>query len=579
MAKVTLNDPATLDSSVLALMAANNAAIETAMEKTLSRDGTSPNEMEADLDMDGHQILNLPEPSASTDVVRKIDLDEAVEALEKLIAEGGGELFGVPDGGTDGQVLAKASNTDGDTEWITVSGTGSVTSVAQTVPTGFQVSGSPITGAGTLAINYQSGYQGYTSTEASKLSGIEDLADVTDTANVTAAGALMDSEVTNLAAVKAFDPSAYATAGHDHAGVYQPLDSDLTAWAAVNPSSYSTTAQIAAAYQPLDSDLTSWAGVTRASGFDTFVATPSSANLASLVSDETGTGSLVLATGPTFASATNNVPAANFTNSADSAFIQAAAFRSTTATPAAADQLYTSYFLPDDAATQIEYGRVGARIVSPTSSGSAQEGELIFSVRAAGNTVARTRIINTGLVPHSNDLIALGSSSLNWSDLFLASGGVINFNNGDAVITHSTGVINVSTGTLQQGGSPVTTKAMVPGAITMNIDGGGSAITTGLKGYVTVPYGMTITSWTLLADVSGSIVIDVWKDTYANYPPLVADTITASAKPTLSSAIKNTSSTLTGWTTTVTAGDVLAFNVDSASTVTKVTLLIQGTRT
>jgi hypothetical protein len=37
-----------------------------------------------------------------------------------------------------------------------------------------------------------------------------------NTANVTAAGALMDSEVTNLAAVKAFDPDDYATAAHTH---------------------------------------------------------------------------------------------------------------------------------------------------------------------------------------------------------------------------------------------------------------------------------------------------------------------------------------------------------------------------
>jgi hypothetical protein len=44
------------------------------------------------------------------------------------------------------------------------------------------------------------------------LINVEDGADVTDTANVTAAGALMDSEVTNLAAVKAFDPADYATA-------------------------------------------------------------------------------------------------------------------------------------------------------------------------------------------------------------------------------------------------------------------------------------------------------------------------------------------------------------------------------
>ena len=49
-------------------------------------------------------------------------------------------------------------------------------------------------------------------TDGTKLDTIETSADVTDTANVTAAGALMDSEVTNLAQVKAFDSSDYATA-------------------------------------------------------------------------------------------------------------------------------------------------------------------------------------------------------------------------------------------------------------------------------------------------------------------------------------------------------------------------------
>ena len=51
-----------------------------------------------------------------------------------------------------------------------------------------------------------------TAGDISKLAGIETSADVTDTANVTAAGALMDSEVTNLAQVKAFDSADYATA-------------------------------------------------------------------------------------------------------------------------------------------------------------------------------------------------------------------------------------------------------------------------------------------------------------------------------------------------------------------------------
>jgi hypothetical protein len=50
------------------------------------------------------------------------------------------------------------------------------------------------------------------SVDGTKLDGIEAGANVTDTANVTAAGALMDSEVTNLAQVKAFDSADYATA-------------------------------------------------------------------------------------------------------------------------------------------------------------------------------------------------------------------------------------------------------------------------------------------------------------------------------------------------------------------------------
>ena len=49
-------------------------------------------------------------------------------------------------------------------------------------------------------------------TDGGKLDTVETNADVTDTANVTAAGALMDSEVTNLDQVKTFSSSDYATA-------------------------------------------------------------------------------------------------------------------------------------------------------------------------------------------------------------------------------------------------------------------------------------------------------------------------------------------------------------------------------
>lgn len=110
-------------------------------------------------------------------------------------------------------------------------------------------------------------------------------------------------------------------------------------------------------------------------------------------------------------------------------------------------------------------------------------------------------------------------------------------------------------------------------AVEFVIDGGGSAITTGVKGDIEMPVAWTdIASARLFADQSGSIVVNIWKDTYANYPPTVADKITASAPPTISTATKSEDTTLTGWTKTGSAGDVLRFNVDSVTTIQRVTV-------
>lgn len=92
--------------------------------------------------------------------------------------------------------------------------------------------------------------------------------------------------------------------------------------------------------------------------------------------------------------------------------------------------------------------------------------------------------------------------------------------------------------------------------------------------WVDVNFSGTIEGYSLLADAAGSIVIDIYKDTYANYPPLVGDSITASAKPTLSSAQKAQDNTLTGWTTAIARGDILKMHVDSAATVKAVALTL-----
>lgn len=133
---------------------------------------------------------------------------------------------------------------------------------------------------------------------------------------------------------------------------------------------------------------------------------------------------------------------------------------------------------------------------------------------------------------------------------------------------------SVSTGSIQD--DAVTNAKLADEAKTVAlefiIDGGTTAITTGVKGYFEVPFACEITAARLMADQTGSIVIDVWVDTYANAPPDNTDSITASAPPTLSSAQKSQDTTLTGWTTSIAAGDWVGINVDSATTVTKVTL-------
>jgi hypothetical protein len=113
------------------------------------------------------------------------------------------------------------------------------------------------------------------------------------------------------------------------------------------------------------------------------------------------------------------------------------------------------------------------------------------------------------------------------------------------------------------------------GAFGITIDGSGNPISSGLKQYLISPYNCNIYGWDVIGDTSGSIVIDVWKSTSV---PTVSDTITGTEKPTLSSQQVNSDNNLTTWTTAVNIGDILAFNVDSVSNLTKVTLMLKNTK-
>ncbi len=118
--------------------------------------------------------------------------------------------------------------------------------------------------------------------------------------------------------------------------------------------------------------------------------------------------------------------------------------------------------------------------------------------------------------------------------------------------------------------------AITAGTLGITIDGGGATPATGSKGFLQVNFACTITGWTMLADQSGSAQITVKKSTYSGFP--TTSSIVASAPPNLSTAQKNTSTTLTGWTTAIAAGDVLEFNLDSVTTCQRITLELKVTK-
>lgn len=117
--------------------------------------------------------------------------------------------------------------------------------------------------------------------------------------------------------------------------------------------------------------------------------------------------------------------------------------------------------------------------------------------------------------------------------------------------------------------------SLTPIDLAFVIDGGGNPITTGQKGQLHVPITMALNSWRVMADQSGSIVVDVLK---ANNAVPSSSMIGGGNKPTLTSAQFNEVG-ISGWTSTsFIPDDWIAFNVVSAATLTRATVVLSGIR-
>ena len=120
----------------------------------------------------------------------------------------------------------------------------------------------------------------------------------------------------------------------------------------------------------------------------------------------------------------------------------------------------------------------------------------------------------------------------------------------------------------------------------ITIDGGGATPSTGLKGFIQIPFGCTITGWSIIADQAGSASVDLWFLAGSAPPaapsiPTSGNKISASAPVALSSAqsAAGGASAISTWTTALSQWGTLAFNLSSVTTCQRITIEIQLSRT
>ena len=128
---------------------ANNDLIEAAVENTLSRDGTSPNTLSADIDMNSNRVTNLTDGSNNQDAVTVAQLNGATLAGTGVITAGTMDS----ESSTDGHVLT--SDGAAGAAWEAAAGGGLSNVVEDTTPQlggNLDLNSSDITGTGDITI-------------------------------------------------------------------------------------------------------------------------------------------------------------------------------------------------------------------------------------------------------------------------------------------------------------------------------------------------------------------------------------------------------------------------------------------
>ena len=177
-----------------------------------------------------------------------------------------------------------------------------------------------------------------------------------------------------------------------------------------------------------------------------------------------------------------------------------------------------------------------------------REGDLTWSPWARDGTVPYSATVNK---------VALQTSAIEWSVLWY---------NADPILVTTTRLVEFGPGVRQ--------------AIAIEVGTGSLNINEGVQAAIRMPFDGSWVRWTMLApyDPSPRVTMDIWSDTYGNFPPTVADTITGNEAPKLTGATKNEGTALLNWDRNFKAGDVLYFVATQISACRGWTLVVDYNR-
>ncbi len=195
------------------------------------------------------------------------------------------------------------------------------------------------------------------------------------------------------------------------------------------------------------------------------------------------------------------------------------------------------------------------------------------------------------------NLNLVGGTNITVSDG--GSGNITIANSAPAITLKHGGVSNASQSvlnliggtniTITDGGSgdiTITASTSSAGVIGITLNGGLTTPSTGVSGMIQIPWNATITGWSVLANVSGSLAVHISRKTSSappsnpSIPNTTTDKISASAPITLSSAqsASGGSSAISTWTTSLNQWDVILFNLVSVSTLNSATVTLYVTK-